>query len=297
MSRLVNLGSLCIDNVYGVQKIASPGETVASRSYEIFPGGKGLNQSLAAQMAGCVVSHVGCVGMDGLWLKEFLADKGVDVSHVRECSESTGHAVIQVDELGQNSIVIVGGTNRLISNDEIDVALHLAQEGWLLLQNEINDLDRILERSFKAGVSVALNVAPVDGREQDYPLDGLGMLIVNEIEAASLSLEADSTTSLNKLCARLPDTHVVLTQGSQGLLYGLGDERLVMEAIPVNAVDETAAGDSFIGYLMASFTAGDSIERSLRLGSTAGALTVTRAGAASSIPTKEEVDLFLSNQK
>ena len=298
MTRLVNLGSLCIDNVYGVEKIASPGETVASHSYEVFPGGKGLNQSLAAQLAGCSVFHIGCVGSDGIWLKEFLASKGVDVSHIRESDEATGHAVIQVDALGQNSIVIVGGSNRSISDADIEVALDLARDGWLLLQNEINDLGEILERSFAAGVKVALNVAPVDGREQDYSLSGLGMLIVNEIEAASLSSssESDPLSSLSILCSRLPQTQVVLTRGNQGLLYGMGDKRLVMEATTVTAVDETAAGDSFIGYLMASMIAGDPIEGSLRRASAAGARTVMRAGAASSIPSKSEVDLFLANR-
>ncbi len=296
MTRLVNLGSLCIDNVYGVEKIASPGETVASHSYEVFPGGKGLNQSLAAQLAGCSVFHIGCVGSDGIWLKEFLASKGVDVSHIRESDEATGHAVIQVDALGQNSIVIVGGSNRSISHADIEVALDLARDGWLLLQNEINDLGEILERSFAAGVKVALNVAPVDGREQDYSLSGLGMLIVNEIEAAALSSESDPQSSLSVLCSRLPQTQVVLTRGNQGLLYGMGDKRLVMEATTVTAVDETAAGDSFIGYLMASVISGDSIEGSLRRASAAGARTVMRAGAASSIPTKGEVDLFLANR-
>ena len=296
MTRLVNLGSLCIDNVYGVEKIASPGETVASHSYEVFPGGKGLNQSLAAQLAGCSVFHIGCVGSDGIWLKEFLASKGVDVSHIRESDEATGHAVIQVDALGQNSIVIVGGSNRSILHADIEVALDLARDGWLLLQNEINDLGEILERSFAAGVKVALNVAPVDGREQDYSLSGLGMLIVNEIEAAALSLESDPQSSLSVLCSRLPQTQVVLTRGNQGLLYGMGDKRLVMEATTVTAVDETAAGDSFIGYLMASVISGDPIEGSLRRASAAGARTVMRAGAASSIPTKGEVDLFLANR-
>ena len=296
MTRLVNLGSLCIDNVYGVEKIASPGETVASHSYEVFPGGKGLNQSLAAQLAGCSVFHIGCVGSDGIWLKEFLASKGVDVSHIRESDEATGHAVIQVDALGQNSIVIVGGSNRSISHADIEVALDLARDGWLLLQNEINDLGEILERSFAAGVKVALNVAPVDGREQDYSLSGLGMLIVNQIEAAALSSESDPQSSLSVLCSRFPQTQVVLTRGNQGLLYGMGEKRLVMEATTVTAVDETAAGDSFIGYLMASVISGDPIEGSLRRASAAGARTVMRAGAASSIPTKDEVDLFLANR-
>ena len=109
MPKLVNLGSLCVDNVYRVGSIAAAGETVASASHDVFPGGKGLNQSIAAARAGAQVVHVGCVGGDGDWLRDTLAAEGVDVSGVRIVDGSSGHAVIQVNDRGENAIVIAGG--------------------------------------------------------------------------------------------------------------------------------------------------------------------------------------------
>ena len=172
MPKLINLGSLCIDNVYSVDTVANVGETVASRNHAVFPGGKGLNQSLAASKAGAMVHHIGCVGEDGNWLKEILAEAGVEVGDIRQIKTRSGHAVFQVDSAGQNSIVISGGANRSIQALDRDIAFALIQPGdWLLLLNEINDIEAILEEAGDRDVNVAFNVAPVDGREENNCLD------------------------------------------------------------------------------------------------------------------------------
>ena len=167
MPKLVNLGSLCIDNVYRVPELTGPGETVASVSYEVFPGGKGLNQSIAAARAGAEVIHAGCVGKDGVWLKDTLSAEGVDVTGVRVVDTASGHAVIQVNDAGENAIVITGGANRVLEADQVDAVLAQVEPGdWLLLQNEINDLNGVLRAAAKRRCRVAFNVAPVDGRRQ-----------------------------------------------------------------------------------------------------------------------------------
>ena len=293
MPKLINLGSLCVDNVYSVDTIATAGETVASRNHAVFPGGKGLNQSLAASKAGAKVHHIGCVGEDGNWLKEILADAGVAVGDIRQIKTRSGHAVIQVDSAGQNSIVISGGANRSIQALDRDIAFALMQSGdWLLLQNEINDIEAILEEAGDRGVNVAFNVAPVDGREENYCLDDVGLLIVNEVEAAALAQQPDPDTALDALCDRYPAAHVVLTLGREGLRHGIGDHRDKLAAYRVNAVDETAAGDAFVGYLMAGLLSGEEYTKALLLGSAAGALAVTQEGAASSIPDYADVLAF-----
>ena len=285
MPKLVNLGSLCIDNVYSVDTIATVGETVASRNYAVFPGGKGLNQSLAASKAGADVHHVGCIGEDGDWLKEVLANAGVDVANVRQVETRSGHAVIQVDSVGENSIVISGGANRSIQALDRDVAFALLQPGdWLLLQNEINDIEAVLQEAGDRDVNVAFNVAPVDGRERNYHINTVGLLIVNEIEAAALAQEIDPNAALEVLCDRYPSAHVVLTLGQDGLLHGLAGYRERLASYSVKAVDETAAGDAFVGYLLAGLLSGEDYSKALQLGSAAGALAVTQKGAASSIP-------------
>lgn len=290
MPKLVNLGSLCIDNVYRVPGIAGPGETVASASHDVFPGGKGLNQSIAAARAGAEVVHVGCVGPDGEWLRDTLADEGVDASGVRTVDGSSGHAVIQVNEAGENAIVIAGGANRTLTGEDVDGALaQLGPEDWLLLQNEINDLPAVLAAAKARGCRVAFNVAPVDGREAGYDLSGVGLLIVNEIEAAALAGETRPHAAAATLAARYPATDVVLTLGRDGLIHRRGEHESTLAAYSATAVDETAAGDAFIGFFMAALLAGDPMPEALRMGAAAGALAVTVAGAASSIPTLADV--------
>ena len=295
MPKLVNLGSLCIDNVYRVPAIAGAGETVASRSHEVFPGGKGLNQSVAAARAGAAVAHVGCVGADGAWLRDLLAEEGVNVDGVRVVDGASGHAVIQVDDAGANAIAIAGGANRTLRGD--DVARALAQVGpgdWLLLQNEINDLPDVLAAAKRRGCAVAFNVAPVDGREADYDLSGVKLLIVNEIEAAALAATGATAASArtdkpeaaaHALRERYPQAELVLTLGAAGLIHMGAEGASTLPAYAAQAVDETAAGDAFIGYLMAALLAGEGMAEALRLGSAAGALAVAKAGAAASIPT------------
>ena len=297
MGKLVNLGSLCIDHVYSVPDITGAGETVASLGYEVFPGGKGLNQSVAAARAGAEVMHFGCVGEDGAWLKDVLAEAGVEASGVRVATAASGHAVIQVNAAGENAIVVAGGTNRELTEAEVSAALDAVGPGdWLLLQNEINDLEGVLAASARRGARVAFNVAPVDGREAGYDLSATALLIVNEIEAGALAGEEDPSAALKSLRQRYPNMDVVLTLGREGLLYANSDGTRTMPAYPVQAVDETAAGDAFIGYLMAALLAGDEIASALRKASAAGALAVTKAGAASSIPTPPEVAALVASE-
>ena len=299
MPKLVNLGSLCIDNVYRVPAIAGAGETVASRSHEVFPGGKGLNQSVAASRAGASVAHVGCVGADGAWLRDLLAEEGVNVDGVRVVEGASGHAVIQVDDTGANAIAIAGGANRALRADDVARALAQVRPGdWLLLQNEINDLPDVLAAAKRRDCAVAFNVAPVDGREADYDLSGVKLLIVNEIEAAALAATGATNAlartgkpeaAAHALRERYPQAELVLTLGAAGLIHMGAESASTLPAYAAQAVDETAAGDAFIGYLMAALLAGEDMAGALRLGSAAGALAVAKAGAAASIPTLAEV--------
>ncbi len=303
MPKLVNLGSLCIDNVYRVANITGAGETVASASHEVFPGGKGLNQSIAAARAGADVAHVGCIGQDGLWLRQTLAAEGVDVSAVRVVEAPSGHAVIQVNDAGENAIVIAGGANRVLNAYDVAGAMDRVEPGdWLLLQNEINDLEGVLQTASERQCQVAFNVAPVDGREQGYDLSGVALLIVNEIEAAALAGTADrlagtadQSAALRTLRHRYPDTDVVLTAGRDGLTHVGPRGGSELGAFSVAAVDETAAGDAFIGYLMAALIAGALMRDALTMASAAGALAVTKAGAANSIPLLADVAALVKN--
>lgn len=300
MPKLVNLGSACVDHVYRVRELVAAGETVASLSHQIFPGGKGLNQSLAAAKAGATVHHIGAIGEDGALLREVLQASGVDVSGlVVRAGEASGHAVIQVNERGENAIVIAGGANRTIGDLERAAVQALLGPGdWLLLQNEINELPLAFELCRDSGARLAFNLAPVDGREADYDLQRVDLLIVNEIEARALVPEEiaalDDGPIAVWLAGRYPGMDVVLTAGEAGLHYASGEQLVQQPAIPVATVDETAAGDAFIGYLLAGLLEGAPMPLALKLAAAAGAQAVTRPGAASSIPERGAVEALLA---
>ncbi|MYD43940.1 MAG: ribokinase [Gammaproteobacteria bacterium] len=296
MSKIVTLGSIGIDHVYSVEHFTTAGETMVGRTHDIFPGGKGLNQSIAAAKAGAEVVHVGSIGDDGKSSLNALRIADVDVEDVRVGEDATGHAMIQVDDAGQNAIVVYGGANRALTENDREAAFNRLEEGdWLLLQNEINGIDEVLQRASEQNALVAFNVAPVDGSERDYDYRNVDLLIVNEVEAALLAGIENPGDAFDHLVATYPKMVVVLTLGREGgICGGNGHPKIAYEAHDVQAVDETAAGDSFIGFFMAEWVRSQDLAAALADGSAAGALAVTKHGAASSIPTREEVAAFKS---
>lgn len=276
--------------------LAHAGETIDSTQREVFPGGKGLNQSVAAAHAGCSVKHFGAVGPDGEDLIAFLDQNGVDTREIMRSSVPSGHAFIQVDTTGQNAIVIHGGCNRVLPNDYWQGAIESAEPGdWLLLQNETNAVGEMITYAHSREVRVALNLAPADASVQSLPIADIDLLIVNEAEACALAGVDNDEQAFGVLCERYPNVDVLMTLGRDGLRLCSGEGRQLtnLSAFAVEAVDETAAGDAFVGFLMADLVAGIPIEQATRKASAAGALTVTKAGAAPSIPTRDAVDAFL----
>ena len=144
--KILNFGSCNIDFVYNLDHIVAIGETETSNSMQVFPGGKGLNQSVALAKAGMEVYHAGCIGTDGEMLTDVLESNGVDISNIKKVDEKTGHAVIQVSRNGDNSIFLYPGSNAKITEKFVDEVLDKFQKGdMLLLQNEINKIDYIIE--------------------------------------------------------------------------------------------------------------------------------------------------------
>jgi ribokinase len=288
---IFNLGSCCIDHVYQVPHFAQPGETLPCLSYEMHPGGKGLNQSLAMARAGADVFHAGKIGSEGTWLKELLAADGVDTSQLRVSDNPTGHACIQVNAAGENSIVLFGGTNRQITVDEISAMLAPAVTGdFLVLQNEISELETAIQIGATKGMRIVFNAAPMTDDVAALPLASLELLIINEIEGAALSSKQSPDAIMTALGHRYPDMNVVLTLGSQGarLCGPAGD---CAAASPrVDVVDSTGAGDTFTGYFVADYAAGRNVADALLFACQAAALSVTQRGAASSIPTRDRVE-------
>lgn len=291
--RVFCFGSMNLDYVYSLDHIAAPGETIFADRREVFVGGKGLNQSIAMAKAGLPVFHAGICGAAGEPLMQALQENGVDVSLVAHSDHLPGHTVIQVDARGQNSIILYGGTNREITTDYIDRVLAHTQPGdVLLLQNEINLLDMVIDKAYEKGLSIVLNPSPYDGAIGQCALNKVRLFLVNEIEGAQISGQpaAEPENILNWFVARYPAAEVILTLGAHGAWYAHGIERIFQSAIPVKAMDTTAAGDTFTGYFLEGWIHNRGVAVSLYRAAKAASIAVTRKGAAPSIPLAAEVE-------
>lgn len=282
---ILNFGSLNIDLVYQVDHIVRPGETIASSEHQIFAGGKGANQSAALASAGAAVYHAGQVGKEGQWLIDKLAALGVDMQHTLVGEIPTGHAIIQVDGEGQNSIVLFPGANTQLQRQAIDATLSQFGTGdILLLQNEINEITYIINEAKKRELSICLNPAPFGPEVLDYPLAAIDLLVVNESEAAGLAGASSQDRLLDALSQICPQAQIVLTLGADGAHYRSPEVEFHQPAPRVQAVDTTGAGDTFIGYflqgLTAELTPPDAMARAIQ----AAALCVMSPGAMDSIP-------------
>lgn len=290
--RVLCLGSMNLDYVYSVSHILAPGETISSSGRETFAGGKGLNQSVAAAKAGLTVFHAGLSGTGGELLLDTLRENGVDVSLIQHVDALPGHTVIQVDEKGQNCILLYGGTNRQLTPDYITKVLtQFGPKDLLLLQNEVNLLDEIIDLAYERKIQIVLNPSPFDGAVGACDLNKISLFLVNEIEGAQISgLPAQEPEKiLDWFGAHYPRAEVVLTLGACGAWYCGKKKRCFQPAVPVTAVDTTAAGDTFTGYFLEGWATGRGVEETLRRAARAASIAVSRKGAAPSIPLASEL--------
>lgn len=291
--KILNFGSLNIDKVYSVPHFVSAGETLSSTNYDEFPGGKGLNQSIALAKAGAQVYHGGNIGKDGLFLKEVLAEANVNVDWIDENGNTTGHAIIQVSASGENCILLLGGANKEITIDHINQVLaNFSQNDLLLVQNEINDLAYIVETAHKRGLKIALNPSPIDETITTLDFSKIDYLILNEIEAKAITNEHTNDNIFQKLLSLNKQLKIVLTLGKEGVIYKDSVEEHRQAAFKVDAVDTTAAGDTFLGYFLSQISQQEEIKSALQMAAKAAAIAVTRKGASSSIPSSQEVMAF-----
>lgn len=296
--KVLNFGSLNLDYVYQVDHMVAPGETLSSLEMNTFSGGKGLNQSIALAKAGARVFHAGCIGEDGGMLRYVLNEAGVNTDYVKTLPGKTGHAIIQVDKSGQNCILLYGGANRSLTREYIDEVLANFDCGdILLLQNEINLLDYIIEKAYEKGMMIILNPSPYDENLRACDLSKVSLFLLNEVEGAQvIGMEgnAEERAETDKILAALktlyPTAKVVLTLGSQGSIYQDEQVQHRQKIYKVEAVDTTAAGDTFTGYFIVSILEGMDAAAGLDLAAKASAIAVTRQGAAPSIPYREEVE-------
>ena len=283
---IYNLGSINIDMVYRVPHFPVPGETLAAKSYTQGLGGKGANMSVAAARAAARVRHIGAVGVDGRWAVARMLEYGVDTTHISELPVATGHAIINVDDAGENTIVLWTGANDQISVDQIGSALAEANTGdTLMMQNETTGQLIAAKIAKDLGLKVVYAAAPFDAAAVTPLLPYIDFLVLNVVEAQQLE------TAIGQAPEELKIDNVIVTLGGDGCRWYANSVKLVtyFPAIKVDPIDTTGAGDTFTGYLVAALDRGMPIEQAINLATQAGALMVTRLGTADVIPDLKEV--------
>jgi len=289
-----NFGSINIDHVYRVPHFVRPGETMTSDAYQQVLGGKGANQSIALGRANCKVKHVGSIHSSDESLLKTLANSDVDTSLICQGEIPTGHAIIQVNHEAENAIVLFAGANHQISAEHIETVLSQASvDDWVLLQNETNNIELIIKRARHYGLGVAFNPAPMNADVVKPLIEDVDLLIVNEVEAMDLCGVASVDLAQEQLQSRYPQLKIILTLGRQGVRHIYQNDVIEVPAFKVDAIDTTAAGDTFIGYCLAGMQSSLTIEQVLRQACAASALCVTQAGASSAIPTLSQVTKFM----
>ena len=288
--KVLNIGSMNLDHVYNVDHIVQPGETQATDGMNIFLGGKGMNQSIALAKAGADVYHGGMIGEDGQLFLDACKEYGVNSDYIRQIEGKTGHAIIQIDKSAQNCILLYGGTNECLTEEYVDEVLEGFEAGdMLLLQNEVNRLSYIVDKAYEKGMQIALNPSPFNDRLKDVDMSKIGLFLMNEVEGGQITGFTEPKDIIAKVVELYPNAKIVLTLGKDGVIYAEGDLRIHQPIFKVEAVDTTAAGDTFTGYFMAGLIEGMEIADILKMSAKASSIAVTRKGAVPSIPYRNEV--------
>ena len=288
--KVLNIGSMNLDLVYSVDHIVQPGETEASTALDTFLGGKGLNQSMALAKAGVEVYQGGMIGEDGQPFLDACAEYGVKADYIRTVPGKSGHAVIQRDKNAQNCILLYGGANQMLTEEYVDSVLADFGAGdILLLQNEVNQMPYIVEKAYEKGMQIALNPSPFNEKLNEVDMAKISIFLMNEVEGNQITGLTDPDEIIVEMLKRFPKARIVLTLGKDGAVYADAEQKHFQPVFKVQAVDTTAAGDTFSGYFLAGLLDGMSVPDILKMSAKASSIAVTREGAVPSIPYRNEV--------
>jgi ribokinase len=298
---IVVVGSLNIDLAYQVERFPNPGETVNGHSLERHAGGKGLNQAVAAARLGARVHMVGAVGDDanGAWLRDVLSAAEIDATHIATASGPAGTALIEVDDNGENRIVVIPGANGMVTPDDVTTALNaIADIGILLVQGELDwqATAAAIRIAHERGATIIVNPAPAHRLDAEL-LRMIDVIIANQHETQILTgMETDSSVDATEAALWLTDAGcgtVIVTRGDKGCVWSSDGNTGSVPIFRVSQVDATATGDAFCGGLAAALAEGQELFEALRWASAAGALAATKPGAVPSLPHRHEVEALL----
>ncbi|SFJ58989.1 ribokinase [Celeribacter neptunius] len=286
---IFNLGSVNIDHFYMLPHFPEPGETLSATGHKLGLGGKGTNQSVAAAKAGAEVFHIGAIGKKDPWVRERIESYGVNCKFLREVDGETGHAVIYVDQQGENMIVLDPAANVKQDSEFVIEAIDQAKPtDTLLMQNETNLQPQTATFALVKGMRVIYSAAPFSISAVKDLIPDVSILVMNSIEAAQLC------SAMGVSLEQIPVPQVMVTLGSKGAMWRSNEtgETIEVSSPKVTPVDTTAAGDTYIGYFAAGLDLGMPVKAAMEWAVQAAALKVTRAGTADAIPSANEVKSF-----
>lgn len=300
------VGSLNMDLVTYTGRMPVTGETIMGKSFRQIPGGKGANQADAMARLGADVKMIGCVGCDdmGNTLLEALRSDSVDVAWVKRVEGiSTGIASITVDASGNNCIIVVPGANNMLTIENLQASLEAIQQAEVVvaqLEVPVETVRFAIRTAKELGKLTILNPAPAVELDAEF-LSYVDILVPNDTELELLSgIKISNEAGLERAAQVLMDKGVrelIVTLGSKGCIHINKSGSKTYPAYRVNAVDTTAAGDSFIGAVAVAISEGKAYEEAIRFATAVGALTVTKEGAQSSLPLREEVESFITTAR
>lgn len=292
--KVLVFGSLNIDFIYKLEHIVMPNETIKSTTCEVSAGGKGLNQAMAFAKTGLPVYIASNLGKNGQVLADTLSSGNVDISLLNHVDEDSGEAIIQVDENGNNAIIVCGNCNEHITEAYIEsVFSHFEKGDILVIQNEINNLDLIINTAKDKGIILVFNPSPFNHVIKTLPMNKIDYLFINEVEGKQLTSYDDEKCIVEQILKEYPDMKIVLTLGERGAVYADKTEFIFEPAKKVEVVDTVGAGDTFTGYFIYGINSGKTVKESLQMAATASSIIIGRHGAGNSIPTLNEVEKAL----
>lgn len=300
MGKIVVVGSINMDYTALVHKLPVVGETLLAHGFKMSGGGKGANQAMAAAIFSDNVKIIGMLGNDiaGKALYKKMEAKGVDVSCVEFCDTPTGNALINVDDNGRNTIVVYPGANHQLTPEVARKHREVIEQADLIMMQLEIPLDTVREVAdiaYEAGVPILLNPAPAQKLDREL-LHKVTYITPNETELLRLA-NALETYKGAHILRDMGVNNIIVTLGSRGCYVKTDNIEKRVESFKVNAIDTTAAGDSFSGALAANLAKGIDFYEALQIANATGALTTTKLGAHEALPTKEEVYALIKGEK
>ncbi len=304
MKKIVVIGSSNVDLLMKMDHLPEKGETVTDAVFMQVYGGKGANQAVAAARAGGDVAFVNCVGEDAYTpqMVQNYKNDGIDTKYVfHEKGVASGHALIMIGDKGNNYLSVAPEANYRLTPGKIDEALPVIEEAAIIvMQYEIlpETIKYVIDLANRKNIPVMWNFAPAREFDRSY-IPKVNILVLNEVEAGYLAQmpvenEKDAEKAARLLIGQGVEK-VIITLGSKGAFVVTREEKVSVPAFNVDAVDTTAAGDTFCGSFAVAMVEGKSLKESLRFASAAAAISVTRMGAQPSAPARTEIDEFLKS--